>query len=81
MIPIRRFRGDRHFGFGSKRDHIAIFVFCPAILQLAILRFYLRTTGVLQQNGALLQLAILVGHCEAYFVSICANLELLANHA
>ena len=31
MIPIRRFRGDRHFGFGSKRDHIAIFVFCPAI--------------------------------------------------
>ena len=79
MIPIRRFRGDRLFGCGSKRNHIAIFVFCPVILQLAILRFYLRTTGVLQQNGTLLHRAILVGHCEAYCVSICANLELLAN--
>ena len=81
MIPIRRFRGDRLFGCGSKRNHIAIFVFCPVILQLAILRFYLRTTGVLQQNGALLHLAILVGHCEAYRVSSLVDCKPLANHA
>ena len=29
----------------------------------------------------MLHFPIFVGHCEAYCVSICANLELLANHA
>ena len=81
MIPIRCFCGDRHLSCGSKRDHIAIFIFCSVILQLAILRFYLRTTGVLQQNGTLLHRAILVGHCEAYRVSSLVDCKPLANHA